>query len=313
MNNSNSSWPLSRYTHFRKIVSKDAAQWFNINKFEVSQRQKYILNSPDDWSKNIILPDVVGLINKDKIEAELKGESYALHKYLHHGLSSQALLFNLFGPLKIRNDFSPLRDAFLEQAIPFPDSIISNCFEYTDRKTFNEIKGQPTSIDFMIEGPKGTPKLFIESKFVEQEFGGCSVFKEGDCDGRNPISNTSEMCYLAHLGRKYWELLQKHGFISGHIEHDALCILSVHYQYFREVLFALEQDGIFVLLYDERNPTFYNGNYKDRGLMPLLITLTPDHIKEKIRSISIQQIVKKIELSSVHKDWIREFKLKYGL
>ena len=43
------------------------------------------------------------------------------------------------------------------------------------------------------------PVLFVESKFVEKDFGGCSVFRNGDCDGRNPVSDPSD-CYMHHLG-----------------------------------------------------------------------------------------------------------------
>ena len=80
--------------------------------------------------------------------------------------------------------------------------------EYEDRSIFKEDQGQPTSIDLVITSPDDVPEIFIEAKFVEQEFGGCSVFQSGDCDGRNPAVN-HELCYLHHIGRQYWSLMQQ--------------------------------------------------------------------------------------------------------
>lgn len=56
-------------------------------------------------------------------------------------------------------------------------------FEYEDRTVFNEDTGLPTSIDLVLFDTENRPKIFIESKLVEAEFGGCSVFKKGDCWG----------------------------------------------------------------------------------------------------------------------------------
>ena len=81
-------------------------------------------------------------------------------------------------------------------------------------------------------------------------------FLEGDCDGRNPATDLSR-CYLHYIGRWYWTVLGKHGFLRGRMATDATCLLANHYQFFREVGLALEKDGIFVLLSDERSPTFW--------------------------------------------------------
>jgi hypothetical protein len=307
------TWPYLKYKPFRKTVSSAASIWFQSKGFKTNARKSYSLVSRDQWRENIILPEVVRMIEAEKDKAEKDGEAYALHEYLHNGLSSQSMLFNLIGPLKTRLDFEPLKLAFSEIGLPWPTGQVTCIFEETNREIFNEQFGQPTSIDFVLRGSDDCPPLFIESKFVEQEFGGCSVFKEGDCDGRNPISNPSEICYLSHIDRKYWDLMVNYGFIPDHIVPSPLCLLSIHYQFFREVIYALEQKGYFILLYDERNPTFYSGKATGRGLMPFLLSLTPTQLHEKIKSISIQQIVKTIEASSKHQDWIHEFKNKYGI
>ena len=77
---------------------------------------------------------------------------------------------------------------------------------------FNENYGQPTSIDLVVEGGAGET-LYMEAKLVEPGFGGCSVFRQGDCDGRNPVGDLSQ-CYLHHIGRLYWDRLREHGLLD---------------------------------------------------------------------------------------------------
>lgn len=156
------------------------------------------------------------------------------------------------------------------------------------------------------------PKIIIESKFVEREFGGCSVFGAGDCDGRNPAGDLS-MCYLNHIGRKYWSLMQKFGIDSKSIGEDSVCILANYYQFFREAIFAFEHQGVFLLLCDERSPVFYTDGPKGpRGVMPFLISLLPDQLKKHVLYITLQEIVAGIE-SLTDPEWVVEFKTKYGL
>jgi len=108
-------------------------------------------------------------------------------------------------------------------------------------------------------------------------------------------------------------LLKKYDFLNGPIGKEATCILSVHYQFFREVLFALELGGNFVLLYDERNPTFIcNGALGKRGLMPLLLSFVPEDMRERVRMLSVQQVVWAINSTGRH-EWIEKFESKYGL
>lgn len=90
--------------------------------------------------------------------------------------------------------------------------------------------------------------------------------------------------------------------------------LANHYQFFRELLLALHLDGVFVLLSDERNPTFHcrGSNGQLRGLMPLLLGMVPATLRNRVGSVSIQQLVASIKHSGQH-PWIREFETKYGL
>ncbi len=103
------------------------------------------------------------------------------------------MLFNLVGPLIVRNELNPLRIAFSNAGVPWPGGTIQALLEMEVRQMFNERQTQPTSIDLdldlvldlVLEG-EASPSLFVEGKFVEQEFGGCSVFENGDCCGRDP-------------------------------------------------------------------------------------------------------------------------------
>jgi hypothetical protein len=268
-------------------------------------RYPYILEKRADWERNIILAEVADYIRNQRA-------GFPLHRYVHHGLSSQAMIFNLVGPLIVRNDLAPLVDLLEERGIEVLRHPIHAEFEFEERKVFKEDVGQPTSIDLVLQVGSDSPSIFIESKLAETGFGGCSLFSQGDCDGRNPAKNFS-LCYLHHIGRHYWQLLEKHGFLLGSISQDVTCIMATHYQFFREVLLALELGGSFVLLYDARNPSIAcDGRYGARGIWPFLSALVPESHRHKVKAITIQMLVAKISATGRH-EWISDFRLKYGL
>jgi hypothetical protein len=304
-------WPYPRHRDFESALQKASAEWFADRGFAVHPKMPYLLAEWEDWGSNIILPEVAEYIIKERqIRSAKKG--FPLHKYIHHGLSSQAMLFNLVGPLIVRQDLEPLEAAFEQENIRWYSPPANASLEYENRSVFNEDSGQPTSIDLVVQDESGKPRVFIEAKLVEREFGGCSVFAAGDCDGRNPAQDFS-LCYLHYIGRRYWEILGKYGFLDGPIGNDATCILAAHYQFFREVLFALELRGAFVLLSDERNPTFIcAGPSGKRGLVPFLLSFVPKNLHDRVAMVSIQQVVQAIKSSGRHA-WIEEFEKKYGL
>jgi hypothetical protein len=306
------AWPYPLHRNFVRTVRTAAKNWFSARGFQTDPKYPYILAEWDNWPQNIILPEVSDYIKQIAEKQRVGGNNFPLHKYIHHGLSSQAMLFNLMGPLLIRNALDPMKNLIEKQGLQWPGLGAKAYFEYEDRAVFNESRGQPTSIDLVITSQSEKPLIFVESKFVEQEFGGCSVFENGDCDGRNP-SPDLESCYLHYIGRRYWSLMQKYGLDQGAIGRDALCILSSHYQFFRELILALEKGGIFVLLSDDRSPVFRcKGPHGERGLMPLLISLLPTELKQHIAQVSVQELVAEIENSSEH-GWIKDFKEKYAL
>jgi len=87
--------------------------------------------------------------------------------------------------------------------------------------------------------------------------------------------------------------------------------MSMHYQFFRELLFALEKAGNFVLLSDERSPVFQDAE-TGRGRMALLKSLLPADAQMRVHAVSVQRVVNAIERTGRH-EWISEFKSKYGL
>lgn len=306
------TWPYPRHKDFEEQLRKSNAKWFAVHDYQTNPSMPYLLDHWDHWPNNIIIPEVTQYLLEERKSRNEKRQGFPLHKYIHHGLSSQAMLFNLVGPLVVQNDLLPLKSAFETGGIDWPPEKVTPSFEVEDRNIFNEDAGQPTSIDLVIQGENRIKSLFIESKLVEHEFGGCSVFEAGDCDGRNPTDNFAR-CYLHHLGRQYWVLMKKHGFLNGLAGSSPICPFAMYYQFFRELIFAIESGGDFVLLYDQRNPTFFCGDpTNERGLMPFLNTFVPDHLKDQIHSISIQQIVSAYKKNGDF-SWLNEFEKKYGL
>ena len=176
------TWPYPLYRKYEEALRQAAKFWFRSKGFTVSKIYSFILTDREDWSKNIILPEVVDYIESDRTQREARQQSLPLHKYIRHGRSSQAMLFNLIGPLIVRDDPKQLRNAIDEQGIYWPMGKTSASFEYEDREVFNEYSSQHTSIDLVIQDSSDKPCFFVEAILVEKEFGGCSIFPAGDVD-----------------------------------------------------------------------------------------------------------------------------------
>lgn len=308
-----STWPYNKFSDFRKEQELSASNYFfnkgKSNKdFKVHDKSPYILKERKDWRRNIIVNSVYEYVNEKKSEAEHK-VSYPLHKYIHHGLSSQAMLFNLFGEAVVKKDYD-----FFQEVFQFPDIKISTQFElkfeHSNYTTFKEDR-QPTSFDFAVFDKSGGLKnIFVEAKYVETTFGRCSTIEGGNCDGLNPISNP-DLCYLTHKGRNYWNLMKKYGLDEPYAK-SPICPLAIYYQFFRELMFALENNGYFVILIDKRNPAFEKGSQPNkRGLIPVLMDKIPNLYKEFIKIIYIQDVLS--ILTNHGYSWVDEFREKYGM
>ena len=303
------TWPHRRYSDYEREMRGYARAWFESKDLKTHSKWSFCLAEHSMWRENIICEDV-----RDYIENERKRhngkDSFPLHKFLHHGLSSQAMVFNLVGPLVVRNHLDPLRDAVQEAGIAWPKGSVTAGFEHDDRTVFNEDSGQPTSIDLVVSGDDTS--LYIESKLVEKEFGGCSVFASGDCNGANPLRVGLDNCYLHHIGRRYWEQLEELELNDSDLCSGPICPFTCYYQFFREALFTLVKGGTMVLLYDQRSPVFLRES-DDGGLWPFLVNGLPDHSQERIGSVTIQQVAAAVRAYPEHSDWVEEFCAKYGL
>jgi len=192
---------------------------------------------------------------------------------------------------------------------------VTGRFEDEDRTVFNERGVHATSIDLAIYGDADSKPIFVESKLIEPNFGGCSTFeKDGGCDGSNPANDPSR-CYLTSIGRTYWEQMAQHGFLNGPLGESAICAFAGYYQFFREVIYAVHKNGYFVLLHDERNPAFISkaAGLPDRGSFSFLVSLLPEDLKKLVASVTIQEVLAELKLASQHDDWTGDFAAKYGL
>ena len=106
--------------------------------------------------------------------------------------------------------------------------------------------------------------------------------------------------------------MEKHNLLDGPLAKESICVMAGYYQFFREVLMALEFGGSFVLLCDSRSPTFaYKDRNTSRGLMNFLLSLIPEHLHSKIKVLYIQEVVEAIQKTGRH-EWVDEFEKKYG-
>lgn len=154
------NWNFPRHKSYEGLLRSAASKWFADNKFSVDKKYAYMLENRTDWQNNIIIPEVASYVQNLKEERERNKKNFPLHKYVHHGLSSQALLFNLVGPLIIRNDLTPLKNVIEKKGMIWPSTESIAEFEFEDRSIFNEENAQPTSIDLVIKNSVNYPSLF---------------------------------------------------------------------------------------------------------------------------------------------------------
>lgn len=299
----------SFYKAFVSTLRTAAARWFADRGVPTDRQKDYCLQSRNLWSRNIICNDVVAYIRSEQLR-RVNDTALPLHRYIHHGLSSQAMLFNLIGPLIVRKDLGPLRIVLAENGIRWPGGEIRAEFEYEDRKVFNEKSQQPTSFDAAVIGDRNP--MFIDAKLSEKAFGGCSEVPK-NCDGRNRAAVDYSRCYLYLKGRRYWNLMYNFGIMDEQMAAEPICPFVANYQFYRELLFALVKGGSYVLLCDERNPIFAGPDGSGGGLWGELVDTVPSKCRDRLAMITIQRLVREIQATGRHQDWIADFVCKYGM
>ncbi|MDP2312871.1 MAG: hypothetical protein Q8P41_08200 [Pseudomonadota bacterium] len=300
---------MLRFTDYRSRLETAATAWFAARQLPV-QETPYILRAWKDWPGNLLDPALAARVEVERLRRQAAGEGFPLHKYVHHGLSSQAMLFNLVLPLLETNDVDALGDAFRAAGVPWPGPGATARLEVEDREVFRERSGQPTSFDLCIEGANGPP-VFVEAKLVEQEFGGCSLFGAGDCDGENPARDHAR-CALTGLGRTYWARLAELGFGDA-LAQGPICHLGSYYQFYREAAFALSRGGHFVLLVHGDNPAFWREDGDSpRGLWPLLLRSVPAEHRSRLHRVTLQDATAALGTTGRH-PWVEDFRARYAL
>lgn len=289
-----------------KQLQKQTAAYFTNRGYRVA-KSRYILANRDNWRYNIILPEVANYVEEEKLSRENTSIAFPLHKWIHHGLSSQACLLNLLGDFVINKKYSTLEDiiSLAEPPLALNGNIVSAELEYEDRSIFSEDRGQPTSVDLYLKTDRDEGAI-IEFKFTESEFGTCSVYENGECDGSNPKGKL-DSCYLHQLGRKYMKLMENHNLLND----TEYCPFTEFYQAYRLLLIALEHNGRFLLIHDERNPAFLTDvNGIERGRYIRFKQLLPKDKLDKLHILSIQRIVGYLQ-EEQKCSWLEEFKEKY--
>ncbi len=296
------------HNDIRQILEKSSAEWFAKREYWTRPEYPYILQDKTDWRKNIILSEVYEYVMGRK---QARNHLFPLHDWLHHGLSSQAMLFNLLGPLVVKNSLVVLAEPFKEAGIVFPRHIDGE-FEYQDRLVFNELQTQPTSLDFVLKDETNEPKILIEAKLVEKSFGYCSRLQSAVCSGLNPANGILEKeCELVNIGREYWKVLIENDVLTEETLKGPTCPLAVFYQFYREVGFAVKTNAQLVFLVDERNPFF--SPITDSSLPNRLIKSLKPTIREKVKIVTIQRIFAEIAKFFQGESWVEALSAKYAL
>lgn len=296
------------YDNFRYDLENASATWFESKNFETMPDKPYILRKKTAWKNNLVLPEIYAYIMEKK---DQRVNPFPLHNFLHHGLSSQAMLFNLLTPLVQSQKLGILAEPFEEVGISCPDKMYGE-FEYSDRLVFNEFQTQPTSLDFAILDEDKNPQILIEAKLVEKDFGMCTRLQRNKCSGLNPLDgNGLERCYHVSIHREYWNVLFENYVLTGETIDGPTCPMAIFYQFYREVGFAVKINSKLVFLVDERNPYFSPNN--EWSLPNKLIKTLRRKIRKNIKIVTIQRIFKEVEKYCHGQSWAKSFGEKYNI
>lgn len=295
---SRNSWLYARRSEWVPEQEKRVAAYF-AKRNRATIGRGYIIADSKAWELNLVDPSLKEWLLQKKEHKRKQHQHFPIHEWIHHGLSSQALLINLVGPLIRDKRWTVFDEVFDSAGLGLKGKVNDVDLEYEDASVFSE-HGQSTSFD-LASKTDADEKIFIEFKFTEKEFGGCSLFQKGDCDGENPAPEKDRSgCYLHHHGRKYWEKMDSHG-LTATVSSERTCPFANMYQAYREMLFTLERHGKFLLIYDARNTAFVSEPQialeapKVRGLWTRFVGSLPKSARASTSAVTIQQIVRVLD------------------
>ncbi len=102
--------------------------------------------------------------------------------------------------------------------------------------------------------------------------------------------------------------MKEHG-LDEPYKDSLICPFVVYYQFYRELMFALEHNGYFVMLIDEKNPAFNRPN--GRGLVNILRERLSKKHQDLFKVVYIHDVVKILEENNY--SLASDFRLKYGM
>ena len=166
-------------------------------------------------------------------------------------LSSQAMCFNVFGPLAARLDLAT------EVLKPFIDGLIQITaihIEYTPAGDvfFDQSGRGGVDCDVLVEGrtSKGLMVQVIETKFVEPKFSVCGFRRPGRgakgqqvCAKDVPVGIDPSAClYAREKGYAYWKRTEEHQLLRSSALRESGCpFVGVHWQLWVNLALAYEE------------------------------------------------------------------------
>ena len=254
----------------------------------------------------------------------------AVHDYVGHIASSQALCWNIVLPMKKHENFGPLFEVLSSSlakecmASDFDFGIeTTEVLELNVGQDLGEDGKAATSIDLYLRTPQGKV-CAVEFKLTEPDFGRCKLPRDrnGKCDGnygssQNVENNDGFLCYLAMKGRRYWHLGGQYNLLNP-TRLNKPCPLNTYYQALRNLMVAKKRAqessdkeirGIFVLAADERNEAFWGPRSHYDSFRQYLTDVRGKPVPDVFR-VSIQDIVSRFSGSlSQYREY---FQIKYG-
>lgn len=254
----------------------------------------------------------------------------AIHDYIGHIASSQALCWNIVLPMKKHDNFGPLFEVLTSalakegMASEFDFGIeTTEVLELNVGQDLGEDGKAATSIDLYLRTPQGKV-CAVEFKLTEPDFGRCKLPRDrnGKCDGnygspQNVERNDGFLCYLAMKGRRYWHLGGQYNILNP-TRMNKPCPLYKYYQALRNLMVAKKRAhessdkeirGIFVLAADERNEAFWGPRSHYDSFKRYLADVRGKHVPDVFR-VSIQDIVSRF--SGSLSQYMEYFQVKYG-
>ena len=200
------------------------------------------------------------------------------HKWFGSMTSSQTLALSILGNLAKHGSLECLAELINDEGMSLSGNaeISSEHFEMEHKIKYLGERRQ-TSLDGYIQGDY---QIAIECKFTEEGVGTCSrprltrkdaAYLSEYCNGSYKVQKPRDgRCSLSQTGVKYWDYLPK--LFKWDKDADyTICPLNKNYQLVRNILAAgVRPDGSVskdyghaVLIYDDRNPAFYDERNKD--------------------------------------------------